>query len=505
MHITFIFPDWTAPEPWGEKNKQQFGVGHFNFAIAILSASLKSCGHTTDLIHVCFEPLEKDFKNRLQKYHSQTDLFAFSFTEVDCKWVKMMNRWIKEELGAFTIGGGIYPTLAPEQSLRELGLDMVCIGEGEDALSRVCDLLDKGSLPKDVINIWFMQNNQILKNPTGEFSKDIDHLPRLDDSIFDPRRMKNLASNLPRLFYLCGRNCPYGCAFCSNHAKRNAYRAGKHFVRRHSPDRVIEDLLYLRSKYPQIKLIHFADECIHYDKEWFRELMDLYQQKIYLPWRSYAMLALLDQETIDIMKHSGCTRVNVGIEAGTLRIRKLYNRPHMSDEKIVERVEMLKRAGIDVHSSTLLNAPTETIEEMLETIKLAAHVGTDIAVCGIVVPYQGTRLKHIAKKNGLLLEIKYENTDLSISPTNCTKDQVLFIYHAYRFILEIYKFLFHHTRMEKLIPLFDSFICSPFIPHKLCVHIHKRYLFGYLLNRAYRRVEKKLGRNEVKYTDSIRF
>lgn len=504
MHITFIFPDWTEPEPWGEKDKPKHGVGHFNFAIGILSAVMKDHGHTTDLIHTCFEPEEREFKQSLRDEYCNTDLFAFSFSEVDCRWVKMMRQWIEEETGKPTIGGGIYPTLAPEQALCELGLDMACIGEGEYALPKVCECLADDKDPDGVTNIWFKRNGEIVKNPTGEFVEDVDSLPRVDDTIFEPTRLKNLASNLPRLFYLCGRNCAFGCAFCSNHAKRRVYGAGRKFVRRHSPRRIIDDVKYFIDKYPQLKVIHFADECIHHDKEWFRELMTLYKREIGLPWRSYAMLAILDQETVDIMVESGCTRVNVGIEAGSLRIRKLYNRPNMSDEEIILKVGMLKKAGIDVHSSTLLNAPTERLDEMLSTIKLAARVDTDIAVCGIVVPYLGTKLERVAKENNLLPATKYENTDVSIIPTDCSPDLVLFLYHAYRFMMETYKLLYRRSWTEKyLIPVFDTVMCSPLIPRRLAIHLHKRYLWGYLLNRAYRRVEKKLGRQEVPYTQLV--
>lgn len=497
MTITFIFPDWVDPEATIEPDKRGLGIGHFNFAIATLSAVLKAKGHTVNLLHICFRPKEQTFKKQLQD-HRDTDLFAFSFTEVEAAWVKDMNCWIREELGTPTIGGGIFPTINPVATLTELGLELICIGEGERALPEVCQRLGSSNF-SGIVNIWFVRDGEIVRNPTGEFVEELDTLPRYDHELFDPSRLKNFNSRLPRLFYLCTRNCPFSCTFCSNHVKRRAICAGKHYVRHFSTERIISDIKYFIGQYPFIKLVHFADEVIHYDRKWFREFITRYRQEIGLPWRSYAMLSILDEEMIKLMAWSGCTRVNCGIEAATARIRELYGRPRISNEAIVERIRLLKQYDIDVHTSTLLNAPGERLDEMLQTIKLVAKADTSIAVTGILVPYHGTALHQLAAQSDMLYEQgAYENTDVGIVSVDTTREKVLFLYHAYRLLVELYKLRYRlpgvaGTLFEKSV---DAVVSSRFLPHNLLIWVRKRFLQGKILDWSYSRVEKKLGRQD---------
>lgn len=498
MKVTFVFPDWLEIDPTAERGrKSDDSIGRLSFAIAALSAGLKQNGHETDLIHVSRKPLEEDFKTTLQSY-KKTQVFAFSFTEVEKSWVKDMGKWIKDETGAFTIGGGIYPTLQPLRTITDLGLDAACVGEGDRALPQLCSLMEQGRDYLHVDNLFINHNGNQIENPIGGIIENPDDLPRYDYEIFDPGRLKFLNSNLPRLYYLCTRNCVYGCTFCSNAAKRKAMRAGAKYMRRFSPERVINDLEYYLDRFPQVKLVHFADEIIHQDKKWFRELMQLYTEKIGLPWRSYAMLSILDEETVGIMARGNCVRVNVGLEAGSMRIRKLYNRPPISNREIIEKVKLLKDNGIDVHTSTLLNAPTETLDEMLQTIKLAAEVNTDIALTGIVVPYEGTQLHKMAKEKSLLQNTAYENTGASIKPADCTEDKILFIYNAYRFMVAVYKAIFKTGRPlgKLLFPVADAIFKYKRLPHRALIRINHKYLRGKLLNRAYRKTETKLGRDE---------
>ena len=506
MKVTFVFPDWVDVESTVEHDKKGFGIGHFHFGIATLSAVLKDNGIETDLLHITCRPEETAFKKTI-KEKTNSEIFAFSFTQVEYEWVKEMNKWIKEvNTELFTIGGGTYPTLFPLNALRDIRLDAVCIGEGEKALLKLCRSRSRNPVDTEIKNIWFYRENNIIKNPTGEITEDLDDLPKYDYDLFRPEKLKIFSSNLPRIYYLCTRNCVYGCRFCSNHAKRKAYNCGKSYVRKFSPQRVINDLKYYLEKFPMVKVVHFADEIIHFDKPWFKDLMTLYKKEIDLPWRSYAMLKNVDTEVADIMKKSNCTRVNCGIEAGTQRIRDLYNRPRISNEQIIKRIKLLRENSIDVHSSTLLNAPTEKLNEMLDTIKLAAKSGTDIALTGIVVPYPGTKLHKIAHETRLFNNLKVENTGVSIMPADTTEEKVLFLFAAYRLLVETYKFIYRQNKaVQKItIPILDSLIKSRYLPHKFLISMREKYFKGRILNLEYRRTETSLGRQEKDLQEAVK-
>jgi len=502
MKVTLIFPDWVDVEVGVEHDKKGMGIGHYSFAIGMLSALLKRDGHDVRLLHVCYKPTKERFLKRLKEYDG-TDIYGFSFSEVEWDWVRDMALWIKEATGKLIVGGGIYPILMPEKVIRESVIDIICVGEGDYAFPELCKRVEAREDFTNLRNLWIKKGSTVIKNQGGGVCENLDELPRYDYDIFDHKRLKIFTSNLPRFYYLCARNCIFSCSFCCNHAKRDAYKSGgmpaNKYVRHFSPERVIDDLLFYTKKFPFIKLIHFADDIIHYDREWFSKFTKLYKRNIKIPWRAYVMTKILTQEDVRLMKEAGCARVNVGIEAGSRRVREeIYNRPIISNDEIVFKIKMIREAGIDVHTSTLLGAPTETIDEILQTVKLAARSNSDIAVTGITVPYEGSRLYKMALDTKSMKQKAYENIGVAIHSPEISTGKILFVYNAYRFFVEGYKVIF---KMPPLLGriferILDFFFKFEYLPHNLLIKLRQNFFQGMLLNWQYRKTETRLGREE---------
>ena len=51
------------------------------------------------------------------------------------------------------IAGGVFPTFAPELTLRHRLIDMACVGEGENAMIDLCQRIQKGQSYNDVTNL----------------------------------------------------------------------------------------------------------------------------------------------------------------------------------------------------------------------------------------------------------------------------------------------------------------------------------------------------------------
>lgn len=84
------------------------------------------------------------------------------------------------------IMGGIHPTICPEEVIQEPSVDMICIGEGEDALLELCDAIESHKMITAIQNLW-IKNSQspevIQRNPLRPF-KNLDTLPLQDFSDF---------------------------------------------------------------------------------------------------------------------------------------------------------------------------------------------------------------------------------------------------------------------------------------------------------------------------------
>jgi hypothetical protein len=66
--------------------------------------------------------------------------------------IEVTNR-IKEKLGTPVVWGGIHPSLEPEQSLEHA--DMVCVGEGDEAILELAKSIEDGDGRTDIQNIWW--------------------------------------------------------------------------------------------------------------------------------------------------------------------------------------------------------------------------------------------------------------------------------------------------------------------------------------------------------------
>ena len=103
----------------------------------------------------------EDFTDLVEEF--QPDLLAMSCTED--MWhlgLRLLNH-LRPKRQVLTIVGGVFPTFAPELVLSEDSVDLVCKGEGENALRSLCHRLGKGLPYDDLPNLW-------VKNADGEIS-----------------------------------------------------------------------------------------------------------------------------------------------------------------------------------------------------------------------------------------------------------------------------------------------------------------------------------------------
>ena len=176
----------------------------------------------------CFEDFEKEVKN------FQPDLLALSSTEdMFPLGLKLLRR--VRYLNILTIAGGVFPTFAPKLTLSYPEIDIVCKGEGEDALATLCERLEKGQAYDDIANLWVKKKQgNIIINPTHMV--DMDANPLIDMSIFEEARFyRPMGGRVWRMFPVeTHRGCPYTCAFCNSPSQMEMYKheEGKSYLRR---------------------------------------------------------------------------------------------------------------------------------------------------------------------------------------------------------------------------------------------------------------------------------
>lgn len=384
--------------------------------IEYLSSVLKKHGHTTDLLFdsgcgdIEFKMgfLEKYFaieNMMLEKARNfDPDLIAFSCLTNIHAWVDRMATLLKKKLNKPIIVGGIHPTMVPEYTLSNENIDMVCLGEGEDALLELVQSLERDNPNYNIQNIWFKNNGKIIKNPMRPLIEDLDVLPLPDKDLF-----YKYGCFKDRLYVMTARGCPYKCTYCFNHTYNEMYRdVSKSYVRNRSIENVIDELLVFKKKYP-VKEIFFYDDIFTLNQRWVSEFSEEYKKSINLPFKCLIRPGTVTLELLKTMKDAGCLYVDIGLESGDEHVRKNILKRRIDDSQIIETCDFLKKVGIKFTTLNIVGMPGENSEQMLRTLELNQKIRPTTAIFTTFYPFPKTALTEKAFEKGYLHESERED------------------------------------------------------------------------------------------------
>ena len=366
MKVLFLIKDYVV-EPLG---------------IAYLSSSLKAHGHTTDIIKTKNRNAEEIAR---EIYRDIPDIIAYSITTGSQDYYLELNNDLKElfDNSFISVFGGPHVTYF-ENIKDELGVDYAIRGESENTFIRLVDALSEGHEPT---------KEEYLK--MDALIQDLDSIPFPDRELlykYDSNK------NNPIKNIITSRGCPYFCNYCYNSLYKKLY-SGQRFVRYRSAQNVIDECLELE-KYP-LEVIFFEDDEFIANKKRFQELMLLYAKKVKTPFHCQVRVEHLDETAVAILKHSGCISVTFAMESGSDRVRtKLLNRK-MSREQILKGAKLLRDAGIPFRLQGMVGLPSESWEEMLETLDLMIECKPTLGWVSIFQPYPSLPLGDISQKLGL--------------------------------------------------------------------------------------------------------
>ena len=167
-----------------------------------------------------------DFRKAILNF--RPDLIAVSCTETTfLRAIKMIDA--TRDLGIKNIFGGVFPTFAPELALSYENVDMVCVGEGENAIVDLANSISNNDLTTKITNIWFKtKNNEIDKNSISR-PVNINEMPTITDiELFGEQRFyRPMGGKIRRLLPVeTHRGCPFTCSFCNSPGQNRLYGDG---------------------------------------------------------------------------------------------------------------------------------------------------------------------------------------------------------------------------------------------------------------------------------------
>ncbi len=438
MKITFVLPDLNYVSEYMPDYDGVFAHG-----VGYLSASLKRSGHEVSLVHITKEIARDEYIGSI--LDQKPDMAAFSLFSHQFGLVRKLAQYTKEAGKIYTIAGGVHPTVAPEETLNDENIDMVCIGEGEEALVELCDKMDQGKDYRNVESIWVKDNGNIIRNNIRPLNDNLESRPFPDRSIFNFKKLSD--ARLGMLTALAGRGCPYGCTYCCNHQYRKLYPNPNKYVRFRDPEAVIREINTVKREYPYLEYVNFLDDTFCLNKNWLREFLPRFKKEVNMPFHGNSHVNVLSEDIIKLLGDSGCEYLAMGIESGNEDIRKNVLNRHMSNKQIKEAFTLGRKYGIKITSYIMVGVPFEKIENTLESVKLNATVMCHKAHVSIFQPYPHTRLYEICKENGFLDNSKkgvstfFGNSVLKL-PT-ISKEQIQFAYKYFPVFVKLYRIAYY--------------------------------------------------------------
>lgn len=387
MKVLFVYPNIV-------RHPKDISLG-----IAYLSSVLKQQGHETALIDTTFGMKDGEVLSRFRKFNP--DLIALSCVSNNFSYAIHLAATIKKEKEIPIILGGVHATVDPEESITKNCIDMICIGEGEDAILELVQSMEKDERNTTIPNIWFKENGRIINNPLRPLREDLDSIPHADLNIYDyPRYLENhnMVASL-----IGSRGCPYKCTYCINHALKDRYKGLGKFARFRSVDNVISEIKKITQDFNP-KSFCLYDDTFTLDKERIKEFCKKYKNNLGLPFSVNARVESLSDEMLHALSSSGCTRVSIGLESGDPRIRKEVLKRNITDKQIIDGCRLIKKYGFELYTYNMIGILEEDMKSIRKTIELNRKVRPDYLFASIFTAYKGTEIYETCKKKGLLTD-----------------------------------------------------------------------------------------------------
>ena len=406
------------------------------FGLRTISAHLRRAGHKTRLIFMP-DPYANDLFYGLKRYENAVldELAALCrdaglvgltlMTNFYDGAVQMTARIKTAAAGVPVVWGGVHPTIRPEECLEHA--DVVCVGDGEEALLEIAERLAAGADPTTVRNLWFRTAAGIVKNPVRPLASDLDVYPAPDYSLEDhyilaDGRLQPLTAALQRRFLeggtvsrylgkigyqtMTGRGCPHRCSFCINDALKKLYE-GQRYLRWRSTEHVMRELSWVREHLPYVGFIWISDDAFFARpaaalEEFCRE----YKKRIGLPFTCLASPATITEEKMAMLVDAGLVYVQMGIQTGSAKIQGLFNREQMSNERVMRAARIMNRYRDRMYPPSydfILDVPYESDRDVLDSLRLIARLPKPYKLQPFaLILYPGTRLHEMATRDGLI-------------------------------------------------------------------------------------------------------
>ena len=161
--------------------------------------------------------------------------------------------------------------------------------------------------------------------------------------------------------------CPFTCSFCSYPTTAGPWKTVKIAQIRAHLDAV--------ARIPGVDRIIFIDDTFNVPPHRFRQMLELMMEYKF-EWFSFLRVQYVDDETVRMMRDSGCKGVYLGIESASNEVLANMNKKAESDE-YARGVNLLNKYGIPYLAAFVVGFPGETDATLQQNIDFIRNNGVE--------------------------------------------------------------------------------------------------------------------------------
>ncbi|MGR3318978.1 MAG: B12-binding domain-containing radical SAM protein [Candidatus Anammoxibacter sp.] len=275
---------------------------------------------------------------------------------------------------------GVHGTILPEKILELTQARAVIRGEPEYTVLELC----KVESMDGVEGVTFFEQNGSLASNNERPLIDLNDLPIPAFHLLDFNKYYYEILGDRLALFEGSRGCPSACIYCLKAMYGKGYRKKK-------SARLIDEVDHAIRQF-KVKSGYFIDLEFTINRELVEDLCEhLIKHDYDFRWCCQTRADTVDTKLLVKMKKAGCRLIHYGVETGSDRVMKIIKKK-INHSQIKEGIVETKKAGIEQACFFLFGFPSETEEDMIQTIEFAKRLNPTYASFHIVSPYPGTDL-----------------------------------------------------------------------------------------------------------------
>jgi len=358
--------------------------------------------------------------------------------------------------------GGHVAALPIETMNNETCIDAVCQNEGVYTLHALLSLtkIDDTEMKRVPGLVFRDREGNVIMNESSaivakeDLEQDLpgmawDLLPRLSRyRTAGWHSWSNNTEKQPFAALYTSLGCPYKCSFCMiniiNRTKQgpNVTSQDSNTFRFWSPEFIIKQFDEIARQ--GVRNVKIADELFVLNPRHFEAICDLIIQRGYdfNIW-AYSRVDTCKPKYLAKLEKAGVKWLGLGIENPNNELRKEIHKEGFQDVKVLDLINNIRDAGINVGGNYIFGLPYDTKESMEATLQFAMENPTEMANFYSAMAYPGSPLYNQARLFGQELPSTYSgfsqhsydtlnlgNNNLSSSEILAFRDKAWDTYHS---------------------------------------------------------------------------